>query len=74
MNVFDLFVELVKILLVLAGGFLRAVALVAIALGVLWLIGHFFPNVAQELGLPCHSVYVCIRLLSDGLQSIKGAP
>ena len=60
-------VHLATLLLVLSGMFLRAAFVVFIALGVLWLVGHFFPMVGKELGLPCSVVFDCLQVPLKGL-------
>ena len=51
-----------SLMIVLSAMLLRATALVAISMGVLWLIGKLFPHVALALGFPHTSLY---ELLTD---------
>ena len=66
----ELVFQLVGMVVALAGMFVRVAALAGIFLAVLWLIGHFFPSVASELGLPCGTVYGCVRSLFEGTRSL----
>ena len=70
MIIFDLFINLVKLLLYLSGMFLRAIALIAIAMGVLWFIGYSFPYVADKLGLPYHTIYEAIVALFGNISNL----
>jgi hypothetical protein len=71
MNLTDSLMNLITLLVVLGGKLLQAAAYVAIAMGVLWLIGHFFPNVAFQLGLPCDQIYTCLQALVEGAQTMS---
>ena len=63
MNIKDNIFALISLLLVLSGMVFKAIALVAIAMGILYLIGYFFPYVIAELGFPCNTVYSCIEMV-----------
>ena len=70
MNLTDSLINLTTLLVVLSAKFLQAVAYVAIAMSVLWLVGYFFPYVAFQLGLPCDQLYACVRALVEGAKSV----
>ena len=67
----DSFINLVTLFLVFSGMLLKAAALVAITMAVLWLIGAFFPVVADSLGLPQQKIYELFEDIFDGLDSLK---
>ena len=68
-------IALASLLLVLSGMFLRSAAKVAIAMGVLWLIGTLFPYVADALGLPHLTVYDAFVGLTESVRAlIREAP
>ena len=68
-------IALAGLLLVLSGMYLRSAAKVAIAMGVLWLIGTLFPDVADALGLPHLTVYDALVGLIECIRAlIREAP
>ena len=73
MNITNALINLVSLFVVLCGRFLRAITYVAIAMGILWLIGYFFPYVSDQIGLPCQKVYACMQLLVEGAKNISAA-
>jgi len=62
--------SLLTLILVITGMLLRAVALVAIAMLVLWLVGHLFPYVADSLGIPYTTVYQAVAALVETIWSL----
>ena len=64
----DHLTDLATILLVLSGILLRAIGKIAIAMGVLWMIGLLFPYVAGSLGLPYKSFYEMFQALINGIR------
>jgi uncharacterized protein YgiM (DUF1202 family) len=61
--------QLVTLFLVVSGMLLKAVARVAITMGVLWLIGVSFVYVADALGMPQSTVYELVEDFVDLLRS-----
>ena len=62
--------SLLTLILVIISMLLRAVALVAIGMLVLWLIGHLFPYVAASLGIPYDTLYQAIAALVETVWSL----